>query len=111
MATLFAKLQAKAQEKQAAKKNDTFISESVEVRLQTLSNPIVGKSGRFREFVIDGIKFYVNDADVVNAEMFVPNCRATVTTTSYTNKDGEEKQYVSHLSVSVRDGMYVARRD
>lgn len=113
--SLFAKLEAAAQAKQAAKQaakqDNSFESTSEIVNVQLLTGPIAGPNGRFRKFTVKGIDFNINDADVVNAEMFVPNCECTITTTRYVNKEGVEKFFASGLSVNVRDGMFVARRN
>lgn len=79
-------------------------TESVEVVVSTLSAPIAGKYGNFRQFSMNGNTYNVDDSRVQNAQVFRPNSKATITIQQYTNKEGVEKTVVAGLNIHLPEG-------
>lgn len=82
----------------------TSVTESIEVVIATLSAPIAGKFGNFRQFTMNGQSFNVDDSRVQNAQIFRPNNKATLTLQQYTNKDGGLKTIVAGLNIHLPEG-------
>ena len=82
----------------------TSTTESVEVTIQTLSAPIAGKYGNFRQFTMNGNSYNVDDSRVFNTNVFKPNAKATLTIQAYTNKEGIEKTIVAGLNIHLPEG-------
>ena len=82
----------------------TTVTESIEVVISTLSAPIAGKYGNFRQFTMNGQPYNVDDSRVQNAQVFRPNTKATLTLQQYTNKAGEEKTIVAGLNIHLPEG-------
>ena len=82
----------------------TSTTESVEVTIQTLSAPIAGKYGNFRQFTMNGNSYNVDDSRVFNTNVFKPNAKATLTIQAYTNKEGVEKTIVAGLNIHLPEG-------
>lgn len=80
------------------------VTESIEVVIGTLSAPIAGKYGSFRQFTMNGQSYNVDDSRVINASVFKPNCKATITLQQYTNKEGIEKIIVAGLNIHLPEG-------
>jgi hypothetical protein len=89
----------------------TSTSESVEVTISSISAPINGKFGHFRQFTMNGAKYNVDDSRVFNIQVAKPNAKAVLTINQYVNKDGEEKTVVSALSFVLPEasGLFVMR--
>ncbi len=94
MSTLLAKLQPS----KASAASSTSSTETFEVMITSISSTISGKYGPFRQFVMNGEKYNVDDSRVSNIQVAKPNSRAILTLNNYVNKDGEEKTVVSGLS-------------
>lgn len=82
----------------------TSTTESVEVTIQTLSAPIAGKYGNFRQFTMNGDTYNVDDSRVFNTNVFKPNCKATLTIQEYVNKEGNSKTIVAGLNIHLPEG-------
>jgi phosphate-selective porin len=82
----------------------TSITESSEVVVNTLSSPIAGKYGNFRQFSMNGNTYNIDDSRVQNAQVFRPNTKATITVQQYTNKDGDEKTIIAGLNIHLPEG-------
>ena len=82
----------------------TSVTESIEVVVNTLSAPISGKYGNFRQFSMNGASYNVDDGRVLNAQVFKPNAKATITLQQYTNKEGELKTIVAGLNIHLPEG-------
>ncbi len=80
------------------------ITESVEVVISTLSAPISGKYGNFRQFTMNGASYNVDDSRVFNVNVFKPNAKATLTLQQYKNKEGVEKTIVAGLNIHLPEG-------
>lgn len=89
---------------QASTSTSTTITESVEVVISTLSAPISGKYGMFRQFSMAGVTYSVDDSRVFNTNVFKPNCKATLTLQQYTNKEGVAKTVVAGLNIHLPEG-------
>jgi hypothetical protein len=89
----------------------TSTVESSEVIIQTLSAPIAGKYGSFRQFSIGGTTFNIDDSRLQNSQVFRPNCKATITIQQYTNKDGILKTIIAGLNIHLPDasGLFIMR--
>jgi phosphate-selective porin len=88
----------------ASTSSSTSVTESSEVVVNTLSAPIAGKFGNFRQFSMNGSTFNVDDSRVINAQVFRPNTKATITVQQYTNKEGEEKTVIAGLNIHLPEG-------
>jgi len=80
------------------------VSESIEVVISSLSAPIKGKFGDFRQFTMNGTIYNIDASRCTNTSVFRPNSKATVTLQEYTNKDGEVVTIVSNLSIHLPEG-------
>lgn len=89
---------------QTSASTSSSVTESVEVVISTLSAPISGKYGNFRQFSMNGQSYNVDDSRVQNAQVFRPNSKATLTLQQYTNKAGEEKTIVAGLNIHLPEG-------
>lgn len=78
--------------------------ESAEVVIATLSAPIAGKFGNFRQFTMNSESYNVDDSRVQNAQVFRPNTKATLTLQQYTNKEGVEKVVIAGLNIHLPEG-------
>jgi hypothetical protein len=87
-----------------ASSTSTSTTESVEVTIQTLSAPISGKFGNFRQFTMNGESYNVDDSRVFNTNVFKPNSKATLTIQEYINKEGVEKTIVAGLNIHLPEG-------
>ena len=79
-------------------------TESHEVVIATLSAPISGKYGNFRQFSMNGTTYNVDDSRIQNAVCFKPNSKATLTVQQYTNKEGVVKTVISGLNIHLPEG-------
>ncbi len=82
----------------------TSVTESVEVVISTLSAPISGKYGNFRQFSMSGANYNVDDSRCFNVNVFKPNAKATLTIQQYTNKDGVLKTVIAGLNIHLPEG-------
>jgi hypothetical protein len=80
------------------------ITESIEVVISSLSAPISGKYGNFRQFTMNGTSYNVDDSRVFNVNVFKPNSKATLTLQQYTNKEGVEKTVIAGLNIHLPEG-------
>lgn len=78
--------------------------ESHEVVISSLSAPIDGKFGKYRQFIMNGNTFNVDDSRVFNASCFQPNNKATLTINQYVNKEGVTKTVVAGLNITLPQG-------
>lgn len=90
--------------KPSASSSSSSTTESVDVVISTLSAPISGKYGNFRQFTMNGESYSVDDSRVLNAQVFKPNAKATLTLQQYTNKEGKEKVIVAGLNIHLPEG-------
>ena len=79
-------------------------TESVEVTISSLSSPINGKYGMFRQFNMNGEMYNIDDSKVFNTGVFKPNSKATLTIQQYINKDGVEKTIIAGLNIHLPEG-------
>lgn len=95
----------------ASSSTSTSQTESSEVVISTLSGPVSGKYGMFRQFTMNGQIYNVDDSRVQNAQIFKPNSKATLTVQSYTNKNGEEKVVIAALNIHLPEasGLFIMR--
>jgi hypothetical protein len=82
----------------------TSVTESIEVVISTLSAPISGKYGNFRQFTMNNESYNVDDSRVFNVNVFKPNSKATLTLQKYTNKDNVEKTVIAGLNIHLPEG-------
>lgn len=82
----------------------TSSSESHEVVITSISAPIAGKFGAFRQFIMNGNKFNIDDNRVSNLQVMKPNAKAVITINQYVNKEGDEKTVISGLSFVLPEG-------
>lgn len=104
-------LLSKLQPAKASASSSTSSTETAEVIVSSISAPIDGKYGKFRQFVMNGEKYNVDDSRVFNIQVAKPNAKAILTINSYTNKEGEEKTVVSGLSFVLPEasGLFIMR--
>lgn len=104
-------LLSKLQPSKASASSSTSVTETAEVIVSSISSAIDGKYGKFRQFVMNGEKYNVDDNRVSNIQIAKPNSKAVLTINSYVNKDGEEKIVVSGLSFVIPDasGLFIMR--
>lgn len=94
----------------SAQTESTTVTENVEVVVSTLTAPINGKFGAYRQFVVSGNTYNIDDSKVSNANFFRPNAKAVLTMQQYTSKkDGQVKTIVAGLSIYLPDGVAVLR--
>ncbi len=82
----------------------TSVTESIEVVIASLSAPISGKYGNFRQFSMNGANYNVDDSRCFNVNVFKPNCKATLTLQQYKNKEGVEKTIIAGLNIHLPEG-------
>ena len=85
--------------------------ESVDIILASLSAPIAGKYGAFRQFTTNGTTYNVDDSRVQNVQVFRPNCKATLTIRQYKNKEGQLKTIIAGLAIHLPEasGLFIMR--
>jgi hypothetical protein len=85
--------------------------ESVDIILSSLSAPIAGKYGAFRQFTTNGTTYNVDDSRVQNVQVFRPNCKATLTIRQYKNKEGQLKTIIAGLAIHLPEasGLFIMR--
>jgi phosphate-selective porin len=88
----------------ASTSTSTSVTESVEVIVSTLSAPVAGKFGAFRQFTMNGESYNVDDSKVFNTAVFKPNAKATLTLREYTNAEGVVKTVVAGLNIHLPEG-------
>lgn len=94
----------------SAQTESTTTTENVEVVVSTLTAPINGKFGAYRQFVVSGNTYNIDDNKVANARFFRPNAKAVLTIQQYTSKkDNQVKTIVAGLSIYLPDGVAVLR--
>lgn len=79
-------------------------TESAEVVIATLSAPINGQYGWFRQFSMNGQNYNIDANRVFNAQVFKPNAKATITVQQYTNKEGVLKTVIAGLNFHLPEG-------
>ena len=82
----------------------TSVTESVEVVISSLSAPISGKYGNFRQFSMNGENYNCDDSRCFNVNVFKPNCKATLTLQQYTDKEGIVKTVIAGLNIHLPEG-------
>jgi len=89
----------------------TSTTESIEVVVGSLSAPISGKFGMFRQFTMNGNTYNIDDSRVFNVNVFKPNNKATLTMQQYTNKAGETKTVIAGLNIHIPEasGLFIMR--
>jgi hypothetical protein len=108
MSNLFSALKTAAEKASTS----TSTSESIEITVSSLSAPINGKFGPYRQFKLsDGTTLNVDDARITNVNVFKPNSKATLTMNQYVNKDGVEKTVISQLCIELptASGLFIMR--
>ena len=95
----------------ASSSSSSSSTETIEIIVSSISSAIDGKYGKFRQFVMNGQKYNVDDSRVFNIQIAKPNAKAILTVNSYVNKDGEEKTIVSGLSFVLPEasGLFIMR--
>jgi hypothetical protein len=85
--------------------------ESVDIILSSLSAPVAGKYGAFRQFTTNGTTYNVDDSRVQNVQVFRPNCKATLTIRQYKNKEGQLKTIIAGLAIHLPEasGLFIMR--
>jgi hypothetical protein len=85
--------------------------ESLDIILASLSAPIAGKYGAFRQFTTNGTTYNVDESRVQNVQVFRPNCKATLTIRQYTNKEGALKTVIAGLAIHLPEasGLFIMR--
>ena len=83
----------------ASTSTSTSVTESVEVIVATLSAPVAGKFGMFRQFTMNGESYNIDDSKVFNTAIFKPNAKATLTLREYTNAEGVVKTVIAGLNI------------
>lgn len=73
--------------------------ETVTVTLESLSAPINGQYGAFRQVGFGGNLYNVDSSAVMNANSYSKGSSADVTIKAYTNKDGEEKTVIAAVQI------------
>ena len=94
----------------SAQTESTTTTENVEVVVSTLTAPIQGKFGAYRQFVVGGNTYNIDESKMENASFFRPNGRAVLTIQQYTSKkDNLVKTIVAGLKIVLPDGLAVLR--
>ena len=94
----------------SAQSESSTNTESVEVVITSLTGPIAGKFGAYRQFVTGGNTYNIDDSKVSNASFFRPNGKAVLSIQQYTSKkDNQLKTIVAALNFVLPDGVAVLR--